>query len=71
MDAAVARARATQGGMDRRAAEEHELHLKLAAKWVQARRERDYITADEIRRQLRAKKIEPEELATELGLMRS
>ena len=63
---AAAKAKAMRHGMDKRAAEEHELNLKLAAKWMQARRERDYITADEIRKQLRAKRVEPDELVLEL-----
>ena len=63
---AAAKAKAMRHGMDKRAAEEHEANLKLVAKWMQARRERDYITADEIRKQLRAKRVEPDELVLEL-----
>jgi len=37
-------------------------NLKLAAQWKQARSERDYATADKIRNQLRAMKLNPEEL---------
>ena len=40
--------------------------MKLAARWVQARRDRDYATADEIRTQLRALKLDPEVLALQL-----
>ena len=40
--------------------------MKLTARWVQARRDRDYATADEIRAQLRSLKLDPEVLALQL-----
>lgn len=41
---------------------------ELSLKWASARRERDYITADAIRGQLRAAGFEPEEVAEEISM---
>ena len=44
---------------------EHAKNVELVARWVQARRAKDYRTADRYRAELRAKGVEPEQLEAE------